>query len=71
VKELKNENGRPTHPRDLTRGGYKGGGAPERLYARILVGMPGTPMPASNTLKPDEVCDLVHYVRSLAPNGSE
>lgn len=67
VKELKNENGRPTRPRDLTRGGYKGGGSREQLYTRILAGMPGTPMPASNTLKPLEVCDLVNYVRSLMP----
>jgi mono/diheme cytochrome c family protein len=67
VKDLKNENGHPTRPRDLTSGSYKGGGSPEQLYLRLSVGMPGTPMPASTTLKPTEICDLVHFVRSLAP----
>jgi mono/diheme cytochrome c family protein len=66
VKDLKNENGHPTRPRDLTSGSYKGGGTPERLYVRLAVGLPGTPMPASATLKPHEICDLIHYVRSLA-----
>ncbi|MFO0847335.1 MAG: cytochrome c [Gemmataceae bacterium] len=70
VKDLKNDDGTPTRPRDLSKGMYKGGGTPERLYTRILVGMPGTPMPASTTLKPDDICDLVHYVRSLAPAAS-
>lgn len=65
VKDLKNENGRPTHPRDLSKGVFKGGGDPERLYKRIVVGMPGTPMPATTNLKPDEVCDLIAFVLSL------
>jgi mono/diheme cytochrome c family protein len=66
VKDLKNENGLPTSPRDLTRGVFKGGGDPERLYARIVVGMPGTPMPASTSLKPEEIADLVNFVLSLS-----
>jgi mono/diheme cytochrome c family protein len=66
VKDLKNENGWPTRPRDLTRGVFKGGGDPERLYARIVLGMPGTPMPASTTLKPQEIGDLINFVRSLS-----
>lgn len=73
VKDLKNENGWPTRPRDLTRGVFKGGGGPERLYARIVLGMPGTPMPASTALKPQEVGDLIAYVLSLSrpqPVGS-
>jgi mono/diheme cytochrome c family protein len=70
VKDLKNENGWPTRPRDLTRGVFKGGGDPGRLYARILVGMPGTPMPASTTLKPEDVGDLVNFVLSLSGSGS-
>ena len=39
----------------------------DKANLRLAVGMPGTPMPASATLKPNEICDLVHYVRSLAP----
>lgn len=76
VKDMKNDNGRPTKPRDLARGIFKGGGEPGRLYVRIAVGMPGTPMPASSgALKPDEIVDLVNFVRSLShpddrPGGS-
>lgn len=70
VKDMKDEDGRPTRPRNLTNGLYKGGGAPERLYTRLAVGMPGTPMPACATLKPEEICSLVHYVQSLAAPAS-
>lgn len=67
VKDLKNEDGSPTRPRDLTGGVFKGGGEPGRLYARIMLGMPGTPMPASTALKPEEIGDLINYVLSLGP----
>jgi mono/diheme cytochrome c family protein len=66
VKDLRNENGWPTRPRDLTRGVFKGGNEPERLYARIVLGMPGTPMPASTSLTPQEVGDLINFVLSLS-----
>ncbi|HET6574403.1 MAG TPA: cytochrome c [Fimbriiglobus sp.] len=66
VKDLKNEDGSPTRPRDLTGGLFKGGGEPERLYARIVLGMPGTPMPASTTLKPQEIGDLINFILSLS-----
>lgn len=67
VKDMKNEYGRPTRPRDLARGVFKGGGEPERLYVRIANGMPGSAMPGSKaTLKPDEIWDLVYFVRSLS-----
>ena len=63
---FKNEDGSPARPRDLTQGVYKGGGEPEQLYARILLGIPGTPMPsAPSTLTPRDVEDLVAYVQSL------
>jgi mono/diheme cytochrome c family protein len=65
VSTLKLENGRPTRPRDLARGIYKGGGEPDRLFARVSLGMPGTPMPDLRILPPADRADLVHYVRSL------
>ena len=70
---FKNDDGTPAHPRDLTAGVFKGGRDPRQIYARIMLGMPGTPMPASNTLKPQEVDDLIGYVLSLsqpAPGGA-
>lgn len=67
VKGMKNENGQPTKPRDLARGIFKGGGEPKRLYCRIALGIPGTPMPSSSAaLKPSEIGDLVNFVLSLS-----
>ena len=66
VKGMKNDNGQSTAPRDLARGVYKGGGDRDRLYQRLALGMPGTPMPASSTLKPSEIGDLVNFVQYLA-----
>src|SRR5262249_37437555 len=66
-KDLKNDNGQATKPPDLARGSLEGGGEPERLYVRRAVGMPGTPMPGSSSaLKPQEIGDLVNFVRSLS-----
>jgi mono/diheme cytochrome c family protein len=53
-------------PRDLTSGVFKGGKEPERLYTRILHGIPGTPMPPHNKLAPQEVEDLIQFVLSLS-----
>jgi mono/diheme cytochrome c family protein len=66
VNTLKNENGTPARPRDLTQGVYKGGGEPDQLYARIVLGIPGTPMPATTTLSPQDLDALIAYVRSLS-----
>jgi mono/diheme cytochrome c family protein len=54
------------YPRDLTTGTYKGGGRTEDIYARIYLGVPGTPMPATNTLRPHDLADLIAFVQSLA-----
>jgi mono/diheme cytochrome c family protein len=66
VGTLKRDDGRPTRPRDLARGVYKGGGDPDRLFARVSLGMPGTPMPDLRVLPPEDRADLVHFVRSLS-----
>lgn len=65
VKDLKNDNRTPARPRDLTQGVYKGGGEPEQLYARIVLGIPGTPMPATTNLSPQDLDALIAYIRSL------
>ena len=67
----KNDDGMPTSPRDFTRGIFKGGRDPRQLYARIALGMPGSPMPATINLKPSEMGDLVNYILSLPEQGSE
>jgi mono/diheme cytochrome c family protein len=56
-------------PRNLRTGIYRGGRAPADLYRRIYAGINGTPMPATGanptTLKPEEIWQIVDYVRSL------
>jgi mono/diheme cytochrome c family protein len=70
VKDLKNEDGTPNVPRDLTSGIFKAGGDPHILYARIRLGIPGTPMPATPMLSNPEMFDLINYVRSLCPRNA-
>jgi mono/diheme cytochrome c family protein len=61
------------HPRDFTRGIFHGGDRPIDQYWRIYVGIKGTPMPphgpspgSKGVLTPEEIWDVVYYVRSLA-----
>lgn len=65
-QEMKDDDGKPTRPRDLTRGVYKGGSTKADLYVRLKLGVPGTPMPASATLKENEIQDVLNYILSLA-----
>jgi mono/diheme cytochrome c family protein len=57
---------RPTRARDLVHEPFEGGHEPEAIYLRILLGMPGTPHPASKNLTDRQLMDLVHFCRSLA-----
>lgn len=66
AQEQRDDLGVPIRPRDLTRGFFKGSPEPQQLYARLLLGMPGTPMPASPKLKPNDVGDMVNYILSLS-----
>ncbi len=66
------DDGYPDPPRSFVNGIFKGGMEGPELYCRIMKGMRGTPMPASEgTLTTDEVWDLIHYVQSLARSGSQ
>lgn len=62
--------GLPTRPRDLTRGIFKGNSDPASVWQRIRTGMPGTPMPSSQTLSDAEVTDLTHYVLSMSDQAA-
>jgi mono/diheme cytochrome c family protein len=66
VQDQRDDLGMPIRPRDFTHGIFKGGRDPQQLYARIVLGMPGTPMPASPKLQPNEVGDLINFVLSLS-----
>ncbi len=66
VEKMVDGEGFPTSPRDFTLGIFKGGHDGASLFRRVAYGMPGTPMPGSSALKPEEVVDLVHFIRSLS-----
>jgi hypothetical protein len=71
VQEQRDDDGMPISPRDYTRGIFKGGRDRDQLYARTLLGMPGTPMPSSSNLTPDQIGDLVNYLQSLSDASSQ
>jgi mono/diheme cytochrome c family protein len=62
----KDESGLPIRPRDLTTGVFKGSPEPEKLYQRIVAGIPGSPMPQSEWAYGDDAWHLVHYILSLS-----
>jgi mono/diheme cytochrome c family protein len=69
---------RRLRPRDFREGVFHGGAGPADLYCRICVGIKGTPMPAAGpapgiegALKPDEIWNVVDFVRSLAAKSKE
>ncbi len=58
--------GRPTRPRDLTAGVYKGAPEPEEVYRRVVAGLPGSPMPSSPYLHGDDAWHLARFVLALS-----
>lgn len=67
VQAQQDESGMPIRPRDFTRGVFKGGRDRDQLYARIMLGVPGTPMPSSSsTFTPAEAGDVVNFILSLS-----
>jgi mono/diheme cytochrome c family protein len=67
VQEQVDDTGSPVRPRNLTRGIFKSGRDPRQLYARIRLGMPGSPMPAApEDSPPEEIMSVVQYVLSLS-----
>jgi mono/diheme cytochrome c family protein len=66
------DEGYPDPPRSFVNGVFKGGMEGPELYCRIVKGMRGTPMPASEgNYSNDDLWDLIHYVQSLARAGSQ
>lgn len=66
VQQMFDDEKMPTSPRDFTLGIFKGSPDPVSVYRRIAFGMPGTPMPGSSSMTPEQMVDLVHYIRSLS-----
>jgi len=66
VKKQTDEEGFPTHPRDLTAGVFKGNPDPTELYRHIVAGFPGSPMPMSDWAYGNDAWHLTHFVLSLS-----
>ena len=66
TKEQVDSKGRPTRPRDLTAGVFKGSYDPEEIYRRIVAGLPGSPMPTNAYLFGDDAWHLTHLVLSMS-----
>jgi mono/diheme cytochrome c family protein len=64
--DLRDAEGKPTRPRDLTSGVFKTNPTPDDIYRRVMVGMPGTPMPGSDWAYGDDGWYLVRYILSLS-----
>jgi mono/diheme cytochrome c family protein len=65
--------------RDLTQPEFCGGSKPEKLYARIYGGIPGSNMPAYSQLRPtseerangiNKIWELVHFVRFVSNSSA-
>ncbi len=68
--DLRNDLGAPSPARDMTRGLFRGTAEPVELARRIVLGMPGTAMPAFD-LPEDDLWAVVHHTRSLVPQGAQ
>jgi cytochrome c len=72
AQDQKNDDETPTQPRDFGRGIFKGDREHRQLYTRIMLGMPGSPMPSSiSNAKPSEVNDLIQFVLSLSDPAAQ
>jgi mono/diheme cytochrome c family protein len=67
---LTDTKGYPITPFDFTSGPrFKCGSSNQELFRDLVTGLDGTPMPSfTDTLKPDQIWDIVHFVKTLA-NG--
>jgi mono/diheme cytochrome c family protein len=70
---LTDSRGYPITPYDLTSGSrFKCGETDRDLFRDLTTGLDGTPMPSfTDALKPDQLWDVVHYIRSLQTNHGQ
>lgn len=69
---MRDSQGLPVKPRDLTAGIFKGSSSSEDLWYRVNAGLPGSPMPGYQGAYSDEqVWDLIHYIQTLPKKGAE
>jgi DMSO reductase family type II enzyme heme b subunit len=71
---LEDDQDRPVRAADLSENWlFNGGGSVEEIHERLVTGLNGTPMPsfhdliAAEFMTEDQLWNVAHYVRSLAP----
>jgi cytochrome c oxidase cbb3-type subunit 2 len=69
---LTDTKGYPITPFDFTSGPrFKCGNSDTELFRDLVTGLDGTPMPSfTDALKPDQIWDLVHFVKTLAKGNT-
>lgn len=66
AQSLRDVWGQAISPRDLTKGPLRWGNTNKDIYRTLLVGIPGTPMPAhEGTFTPAQIWPLVHYLKAI------
>jgi mono/diheme cytochrome c family protein len=70
---LADSKGYPILPADLTAGmHFKCGDTSQAVFRDLVTGLDGTPMPSfTDSLKPDKVWDVVHYIESLQADAKK
>jgi mono/diheme cytochrome c family protein len=71
ASEQWNEDGTPAYPRDFTAGIFKGGATHADVVRRLLLGLPGSSMPATTFEDPHQAAQVSAYVRSLVDPGAQ
>jgi len=68
---LTDSKGYPITPFDFTSGPrFKCGDTNREMFRDLVTGLDGTPMPSfSDAMKPDQIWDVVHFIKSLASGG--
>ena len=68
---LTDSKGMPIQPYDFTAATrFKCGQSNDDLYRVLMTGLDGSPMASfSNSLKPEQAWDLIHYLRTLGPHS--
>ena len=69
--ELKDDLGHPIAPANFQRGVLRGGRTYADIYRAIVTGYSGTPMPSFNSLKEEQVWDVVAYLRYVMKHQAD
>ncbi|CAN5492600.1 hypothetical protein BH09PLA1_BH09PLA1_02680 [soil metagenome] len=70
-RDMVDNTGFPIFARDFTAGIFKGGSGDEDIARRLVVGMPGSPMPSAPDMPAEDLWSLVAYVQQFIKPGAQ